>query len=70
MKENGGTGVVPPGALEKLELLKFRKISVAEAEEEFKSTINTGVSALPAKEAIQEPRNVKVKYILPIVCFI
>ena len=57
--------MVPPGALEKLELSKFRKISVAEAEEEFKSTINTGVSALPAKEAIQEPRNVKVKHILP-----
>lgn len=61
LKENGGTGVVPNGALEKLELSKtrFRKISVAIAEEEFKSSTNAVAPALPVKEAIQEPRNVR-----------
>jgi len=59
LKENGGTGVVPDGALEKLELSRFRKISVAIAEEEFKWTTNAVAPALPPKEAIREPRNVK-----------
>jgi len=58
LRENGGTGVVPEGALEKL---RFRKISVDVAEEEFKSTTTTAAATalLPVKEAVQEPRNIK-----------
>jgi len=59
LKENGGTGSVPEGALERLELSRFRKISLADAEEEFKSVITTVAPALPPKGAIQAPRNVK-----------
>ena len=39
---------------------RFRKISVAIAEEEFKWTTNAVAAALPLKEAIREPRNAKV----------
>ena len=41
---------------------RFRKISVAIAEEEFKSSTIAVAPALPVKEAIQEPRNVRVMY--------
>ena len=39
---------------------RFRKISVAIAEEEFKWTTNAVAAALPLKEAIREPKNAKV----------
>ena len=43
---------------------RFRKISVAIAEEEFKWTTNAVAPALPVKEAIREPRNAKVLNVL------
>ena len=38
---------------------RFHKLSVADGEEEFKSTC-TVAPLLPAKEAIQAPRNIRV----------
>jgi len=56
LKENGGTGIVPDGALEKFGISsRCRQISVATAEEEFKVAV-----ALPSKEEeIKEPKNIK-----------
>jgi len=56
LKENGGTGIVPDGALEKFGISsRCRQISVASAEEEFKVA-----AALPStEEEIREPKNIK-----------
>jgi len=57
LKENGGTGLVPEGALEKFGVSsKCRLISVATAEEEFKPTLSRA-PPLPDIGAIQEPRS-------------
>merc|ERR1712192_302201 len=59
LKENGGTGLVPEGALEKFGVSsKCRLISVATAEEEFKPTSSRALS-LPGIGAIQEPRSIE-----------
>jgi len=59
LKENGGTGLVPEGALEKFGVSsKCRLISVATAEEEFKPT-SSRASPLPDFGAIQEPRSIE-----------
>jgi len=57
LKENGGTGLVPEGALEKFGVSsRYRQISVAAAEEEFKTTFSRSPT-LPDIRSIQEPRS-------------
>jgi len=57
LKENGGTGLVPEGALEKFGVSsRCRQISVAAAEEEFKTTFSRSPT-LPDIRSIQEPRS-------------
>jgi len=57
LKENGGTGLVPEGALEKFGVSsRCRQISVAAAEEEFKTTFSRAPT-LPDIRTIQEPRS-------------